>query len=306
MVLCIVALVIFGILGIFSAKYREYAKEAFRCVTRTVTLRPCDTGFDAKLKAKIVSKLSKVNVNFGRAAFKHYHLLSWFFFILFFSSFIYSAISVYNYVAYGNCNGKESNAFCIFNAFGKPSDLKKPLNLEGIKSGDTASKAILIEFGCFTCRYTKEAEQDLRQFLAERKDIYFIFKPFPIPTHPYSFEAAQAAFCAEEQGRFEAYKDLLFENQETVKILGMKYLKKLAKMASLNETAFSGCIDTNRTASKVQKIVEEGKIIGIYGTPTFFLNGKPAVGPLDYNNFKKFAEGKNFEIKRVFDDSCKP
>ncbi len=52
---CVVALVVLSIMGIFSASNRALAKEAFDCVFRRITLRPCPTGFDEKIKARVRS-----------------------------------------------------------------------------------------------------------------------------------------------------------------------------------------------------------------------------------------------------------
>ena len=49
---CLIALIIFGIMGIFSASHRALAKEAFICVFKRVTFRPCDTGFKEKIKLR--------------------------------------------------------------------------------------------------------------------------------------------------------------------------------------------------------------------------------------------------------------
>jgi hypothetical protein len=54
---CIIALIVFSIMGIFSASHRALAKEAFSCVFKRITFRPCDTGFQEKIKGKILSKL---------------------------------------------------------------------------------------------------------------------------------------------------------------------------------------------------------------------------------------------------------
>lgn len=53
MILCLVALVVFGILGIFSAKYRELAKEAFGCFFKTIQLKPCDSKLDQRIKSSL-------------------------------------------------------------------------------------------------------------------------------------------------------------------------------------------------------------------------------------------------------------
>ena len=54
---CIVAFIVLSIISIFSVSHRALAKEAFDCVFRRVTLRPCNTGFQEKMKAQITGKL---------------------------------------------------------------------------------------------------------------------------------------------------------------------------------------------------------------------------------------------------------
>jgi hypothetical protein len=106
MVLCLVALLIFSVLSIWSAKYRTLSKEAFRCVTRMVTLRPCDVQIETKIKAKITSKLMIVPA-LARFFYKNFKILSWIFTISFFASLAYSAYSIYNLLVFGSCSPGE-------------------------------------------------------------------------------------------------------------------------------------------------------------------------------------------------------
>ena len=122
MVLCIVALVVFGILGIFSAKYRSLAGEAFQCVFRMVTLRPCESTLNERLKAQIVSKTLSFSPAVARGVNRHFEALSWVFILLFFASLAYSALGVYNYWAFGNCNGPGASGFCAFDALLRPGE----------------------------------------------------------------------------------------------------------------------------------------------------------------------------------------
>ncbi|MFH1751571.1 MAG: hypothetical protein ABH821_01380, partial [archaeon] len=59
--ICIIALVVLAVLSVFSARYRPYAREAFNCVFRRLTLRKCNTSFDKKMKMKISSRLATKN-----------------------------------------------------------------------------------------------------------------------------------------------------------------------------------------------------------------------------------------------------
>ena len=117
--ICIIALIVFGILSIFSASYRPLAKEAFDCVFRRVTLRKCNTGFDVKVKSKIVGKLMNKSPGLARGVHKYFEFISWFFVILFFVSLVFSAEGVYNIIVYDNCYGPiDESGFCILTGTG--------------------------------------------------------------------------------------------------------------------------------------------------------------------------------------------
>jgi hypothetical protein len=292
MVLCIVALVVFGILGIFSAKYRSLAKEAFQCVFRMVTLRPCESSFDEKLKASIIAKTLSFSLPLARVINRQFKALSWIFTLLFFASLAYSAVGVYNYWAYGNCNGPESSAFCALDAIFRPgADHSFGTVTTGVGPVLGAGNETVVEFGCFSCPFTKQAEPKLKEFLSSNPNVKLEFRAFPIPSHAFSREAAEAAFCAEEQGKFWEYHDLLFERQAQ---LNQDNLKAWAGELGLDQAQFNSCVDSKKYASKVDADFEEGKKLGVYGTPTFFFpsTGSVLVGPRQAWEFENALKQK--------------
>jgi len=113
MVVCIVALLVFAVLSIWSAKYRVLAKEAFRCVTRMVTFRPCDVHLETKIKTKVTSKLMFLPA-LARFFYKHFKIISWAFTISFFASLAYSAYSISNLIVFGTCSPGEP---CVITSF---------------------------------------------------------------------------------------------------------------------------------------------------------------------------------------------
>ncbi len=110
--ICIIALITFGILGIFSARYRVIAKEAFRCVFQRLQLKACETGLDNRIKSKLTSKLLRRSPRAARFVYKRFELLSWIFTIVLFASMIYSAYGLYNLFVYGTCDPYSEN--CLF------------------------------------------------------------------------------------------------------------------------------------------------------------------------------------------------
>ncbi|MDI6798707.1 MAG: hypothetical protein QMD12_01780 [Candidatus Aenigmarchaeota archaeon] len=103
MVICIVALVVFSVLGIFSMRWREIAKEAFDCVYRMATFRPCITKLDQRIKSRLTAKLMKRAPALARFTYRYFKALSWIFTIVFFATMFYSAYGIYNLVVYGSC-----------------------------------------------------------------------------------------------------------------------------------------------------------------------------------------------------------
>lgn len=114
MVLCIIALVVFSVLSVFSAKYRKLAREALRCVLKNLTLSPCDVGFEQKVKGKITAKLLGTP-RLARFFYRNFTVISWVFTLSFFVSLIYSAYSFYNFFVYGSC---EPGGVCYLTAIG--------------------------------------------------------------------------------------------------------------------------------------------------------------------------------------------
>ncbi len=91
-------------MGMFSARYRGWAREAFDCVARRATLRPCRTGFNEAVKAKVTSKMMERFPRLASFTHKHFELISWLFTIIFFISLAYTVYSGYNLMAYGTCD----------------------------------------------------------------------------------------------------------------------------------------------------------------------------------------------------------
>ncbi len=113
MSICIAALVVLAFLGIFSAKYRRWTKEAFKCVSRRVLLKPCERGFGEKVKSIIVASLLKRNHKIAKFTYHHFEMLSWAFTIIFFISLILTANGFYNLYAYGTCDPANPDT-CVF------------------------------------------------------------------------------------------------------------------------------------------------------------------------------------------------
>ncbi|MFH1521247.1 MAG: thioredoxin domain-containing protein [Candidatus Micrarchaeota archaeon] len=307
MVLCIIAFFVFAVMSIFSAKYRPLAREGLKCVFKTLTLKPCDTGLDDRIKAKLVSGLLKFSPGAARLLNKQFVVFSWLFVILTVASFAYTVYGFYNFYVYGNCDGPGSTNSCVLNditgdygRFSEPTDLIAPTSYNGINSGNQNASLVIVEFGCFTCPYTKKAETVVNELMNEYDgEIYYVFKPFPLPNHDYSSDAANAVLCARDQGKHFEFQKEIFRQQDVCTTDGIIAIKNIAEDVGLNMTEFNRCYDNNETEEELAEYVQQGKDAHIYATPTFFINGKPVIGPKTLDQMKCEIEKRDSLVKEV-------
>jgi protein-disulfide isomerase len=147
----------------------------------------------------------------------------------------------------------------------------------------------IVEFSAFECPYSKQAFPIIREILANYPDqIKYIYKHFlPSESFPNAQKAAEASECANDQKKFFAMHDKLFQNQDRLTITDIKYY---AKTIGLDEQRFSACLDSGKYASRVQKDMETGISLGVAGTPTWFINGRKIDGVIPLDLFKKAIE----------------
>jgi len=296
--ICFIAMIVFGILGVFSAKYRIIAKEAADCVFRRLTLRKCESGLDKRLKNQISGKLAKKKPRLAKFLYKYFEVFSWALIILLVWSLISLGIGVYNYAAYGNCNGPQnSNDFCIFDPSGSNSQYSGIApKFEGEKVipsagrdpsiGPQDAKVTIIEFGCFSCPYTKKAESTIKQLIKEyeNESVKFVFKAYPIPSHQGSGASALAGECAYQSGNYFEAREYLFDNNYALNEYST--YETLANNLGINSTDFFECMNSNQTKSLVLQSIDEGNKAHVYGTPTYFINNETIVGPKDKATFE--------------------
>ena len=110
--------------------------------------------------------------------------------------------------------------------------------------------------------------------------IKFVYRHFPLPNHPAARPAAEAAACAQAQGKFWEYHDRLFEAQPSRKSgsFATDQLKLYGAQVGLDAPAFDACIDAGRHLERVKAETERGRAKGVTSTPTLFVNGRKIEG----------------------------
>jgi protein-disulfide isomerase len=165
---------------------------------------------------------------------------------------------------------------------------------QGRVKGDKNAKVTMYEFSDFECPFCGRFYTDTFKALDEKYiktgKIKVVYKDYPLTSlHPHAQKAAEAARCAQEQGKFWEMHDKLFENQQQ---LTDENYKKWAGDIKLNTNQFNQCFDSAKYADAVKKDMAEGSEIGVEGTPSFIINGIAIVGAQPISEFEKLIESK--------------
>lgn len=154
--------------------------------------------------------------------------------------------------------------------------------------GNSQAKVTIIEFSDFQCPFCGRAEPTLKQIFETYGDqVKLVYKNFPLPFHEHAQDAAIAALCAKDQGKFWEYHDVLFQNQDSLKITD---LKKYASDLSLKTQNFNSCLEDKKYKGQIEADMMEGNKLGVRGTPAFFINGRLVSGAQPFENFRTIID----------------
>jgi protein-disulfide isomerase len=146
----------------------------------------------------------------------------------------------------------------------------------------------LVEFSDFQCPYCGKAHDTVEQVMqAYAGKVRLVFRQFPLNFHQNAGKAAEAALCANEQGKFWEYHDVLFKNQQT---LDIAQLKEHAKSVGLEGGSFGTCLDQGKYKKAVDDDLAAGQKVGVTGTPAFFVNGVQLSGAIPFEEFKRVID----------------
>jgi protein-disulfide isomerase len=139
--------------------------------------------------------------------------------------------------------------------------------------GAAAAPVTIVEFSDFQCPYCQRSQEQLREVQKQYGEkVRIVFKQFPLEDmHEHARFAAEASLCANDQKKFWALHDWMFNN---VQKLNQDAVVAAAPSLGMDAAALSKCIETHQHAKDVDADIALGNDLGVGGTPTFFINGR--------------------------------
>ena len=142
--------------------------------------------------------------------------------------------------------------------------------------GNPSATITIVEWGDYQCTFCYKFHQStlntIKHDFIETGKVKLVFKDFPLNGSD-SVLAAEAAYCAQDQGKYWQYHDELYKNWEGERTgwVTRDSLDKFATTVSLDLEKFDKCLDDHKYLERVNQMYEFGKEIGIDATPSFLV-----------------------------------
>jgi protein-disulfide isomerase len=158
-------------------------------------------------------------------------------------------------------------------------------------AGDPNAPVKLEEFSDFQCPYCKrfyeETEGQIEDTYVAAGKVYFTYRSAGNWVSgnigggkTESQDAARAAYCAGDQGKYWEMHDMLFANVigEDAGSFVDRRLVAIAKAAGLDMTKFNDCYNSTKYADTVAQDGKDTIAAGVQGTPSFVISYNDASG----------------------------
>ncbi len=147
------------------------------------------------------------------------------------------------------------------------------VNLTGSPlKGASDAPIVIVEYSEYQCPFCKRAQATMHELEEKYGDkVSFSFKHYPLAKHTQAKPAAKASIAAERQGKFWEYKHALFEHQRELKNEGI--YEQIAEELGLDITRFRADLADPAIEDQIKADVAQAKLLGVTGTPCFFVNG---------------------------------
>jgi len=142
--------------------------------------------------------------------------------------------------------------------------------------GDSSAKITILEWGDYQCTFCyRFHESSLKTIIDDYIDtgeVKLIFKDFPL-NGPDSILAAEASYCAEDQGKYWEYHDELYTNWggERTGWITRDSLNQFASTVELELEQFNACLDEHLHKQRIMELHQFGQEVGIDATPSFLI-----------------------------------
>ena len=154
--------------------------------------------------------------------------------------------------------------------------------------GNPSAEITIVEWGDYQCTFCYKFSQSskdviIKEYIDTGK-ANFVFMDFPL-NGPDSVLAAEASYCADDQGKYWEYHDEVYKNWAGEKTgwVNRQSLEQFAKTVNINTEQFNKCLDDKKYHQRVLDNENFGSSIGIRATPSFVIFNNEKITKIEGN-----------------------
>lgn len=174
--------------------------------------------------------------------------------------------------------------------------LEQPIdNGQDPSFGPEGAKVKIFYFSDLSCPFCSEQEEAIKKIYDKfSQDVRIIWKDYPDlrVLSGFSYQAARAVRCANEQDKFWDYRSLLKENEDEFDSAKEQLFFKIANNLKLNMISFEDCLRGNKSDSLILQNIKEAEELGISGIPFIYVNDLDLIGTLDEDDLETLVKNE--------------
>lgn len=161
--------------------------------------------------------------------------------------------------------------------------------------GSDQAKVKIFYFSDMSCTFCFQQEEIIKKVYDKfNNDVRIIWKDYPELNilQDFSYQAARAIRCANDQGRFWDYKQMLHQNEKDFANLGAQLFFNVADNLKLNIDNFGICLNSDRTDRMILKNIQEAENLGVMGVPYIYINGLEMISDFSEEELENLIENE--------------
>ncbi|MGV8985331.1 MAG: Na+/H+ antiporter NhaA [Cypionkella sp.] len=168
----------------------------------------------------------------------------------------------------------------------RPVDTRRDHRRGGMARTGVITLVVYGDYLCPYCRRLRLIVAQLREVLGER--LAYVFRHFPNETaHPGATQIAGMTEAAARQGKFWEMHDWLYDQEPP---LDAAMIEAQAREIGLDMDRFATDLASPGIEARVRQDLDDGRLNGVTGTPSFFIDGLRYDGAWDFHSMLEAIE----------------
>jgi protein-disulfide isomerase len=141
--------------------------------------------------------------------------------------------------------------------------------------GNTDARFVVLEYGDLDCPFCRQFQPVMQKVVGACSDVKWVFRHFPLKSHPYSYQKALLTECAVKVSgsdtAFWPIVDRWYTYEGVPSFTDPELYKKMLAGTTADPAKVMTCVNEGSASARIDAERDEGKALGFSRTPTVVL-----------------------------------